>query len=41
MPGVFRNMVYGRLANVFTSLEFERMSNAAGPTKGQVVLRMA
>ena len=23
---------YGRLANVFTSLEFERMSNAAGPT---------
>jgi len=23
---------YGRLANVFTSLEFERLSNAAGPT---------
>jgi heterodisulfide reductase subunit A len=30
---------YGRLANVFTSLEFERMVNASGPTDGQVVLR--
>ncbi len=30
---------YGRLANVFTSLEFERMLNAAGPTDGKVVLR--
>jgi heterodisulfide reductase subunit A len=30
---------YGRLANVFTSMEFERMCNAAGPTDGQVVLR--
>ncbi len=30
---------YGRLANVFTSLEFERMSNAAGPTGGNMVLR--
>jgi heterodisulfide reductase subunit A len=30
---------YGRLANVFTSLEFERMSNAAGPTNGDIVLR--
>jgi heterodisulfide reductase subunit A len=30
---------YGRLANVFTSLEFERLSNAAGPTNGNVVLR--
>ena len=30
---------YGRLANVFTSLEFERMLNAAGPTNGNVVLR--
>jgi heterodisulfide reductase subunit A len=27
------------LANVFTSLEFERLSNAAGPTGGRVVLR--
>jgi heterodisulfide reductase subunit A len=30
---------YGRLANVFTSLEFERMCNAAGPTDGKVVMR--
>ncbi len=30
---------YGRLANVFSSLEFERMSNAAGPTGGRIVLR--
>jgi heterodisulfide reductase subunit A len=30
---------YGRLENVFTSLEFERMSNAAGPTEGHIVLR--
>jgi len=30
---------YGRYPNVFTSLEFERMTNAAGPTGGKVVLR--
>ena len=30
---------YGRLANVFSSLEFERMSNAAGPTGGRILLR--
>jgi heterodisulfide reductase subunit A len=30
---------YGRLANVFTSMEFERMCNAAGPTNGEIVLR--
>ncbi len=30
---------YGRLANVFTSLEFERLCNAAGPTNGHIVLR--
>jgi heterodisulfide reductase subunit A len=30
---------YGRLANVFTNLEFERLSNAAGPTGGKIVLR--
>ncbi len=30
---------YGRLANVFTSLEFERLTNAAGPTGGKIVLR--
>ncbi len=30
---------YGRLANVYTSLEFERLSNASGPTGGNIVLR--
>lgn len=30
---------YARFPNVFTSLEFERMCNAAGPTSGRVVLR--
>jgi heterodisulfide reductase subunit A len=33
------NYGYGRLPNVFTSLEFERLSNAAGPTGGHIVLR--
>jgi heterodisulfide reductase subunit A2 len=33
------NYGYGRLPNVFTSLEFERLTNAAGPTGGNVVLR--
>ncbi len=30
---------FGRLANVFSSLEFERMTNSAGPTHGEIVLR--
>jgi heterodisulfide reductase subunit A len=30
---------YGRLANVFTNLEFERLCNASGPTNGRIVLR--
>jgi heterodisulfide reductase subunit A len=29
----------GRLPNVFSSLEFERLCNAAGPTNGRVVMR--
>jgi heterodisulfide reductase subunit A2 len=33
------NYGYARLPNVFTSLEIERLSNAAGPTNGQIVLR--
>ncbi|NJC96522.1 MAG: disulfide reductase [Anaerolineales bacterium] len=33
------NYGYGRLPNVFTSLEFERLSNAAGPTNGNIVMR--
>lgn len=30
---------YGKLDNVFTSLEFERMVNASGPTDGKIVMR--
>jgi heterodisulfide reductase subunit A len=30
---------YGRLPDVFTSMEFERLTNAAGPTGGKVFLR--
>ncbi len=30
---------YGRLPNVVTSLEFERLCNAAGPTNGEIVLK--
>lgn len=33
------NYGYGRLPNVFTSLEFERLTNAAGPTGGKVYMR--
>ncbi len=30
---------YGRLPNVFTSVEFERLVNASGPSAGRIVLR--
>ena len=30
---------YGRLPNVITSLEFERLSHASGPTGGKIVLK--
>jgi heterodisulfide reductase subunit A len=30
---------YGRFPNVFSSLEFERLCNSAGPTDGKIVLR--
>ncbi|MBU2552635.1 MAG: FAD-dependent oxidoreductase [Proteobacteria bacterium] len=30
---------YGRYPNVFTGLEFERLSNATGPTGGRIVIR--
>ena len=33
------NYGYGRLANVFSNMEFERLSNSAGPTGGNIVLR--
>ncbi len=30
---------YGKYPNVFTSLEFERLNNATGPTDGKILLR--
>jgi heterodisulfide reductase subunit A len=30
---------YGRLPNVYTNMEFERMNNASGPTDGKIVLK--
>ncbi|WP_207681315.1 NAD(P)-binding protein [Desulfonema magnum] len=30
---------YGKYPNVFTSLEFERLSNATGPTGGKILIR--
>ena len=33
------NYGYGRIRNVFTSIEFERLSNASGPTGGEITLR--
>jgi heterodisulfide reductase subunit A len=30
---------YGKLANIITSLEFERMVNSAGPTQGEIALK--
>lgn len=30
---------YGKYANVFTSLEFERLNNATGPTGGEILIK--
>ena len=38
-PGPMRQFGYGRYPNVFTSLEFERLSNATGPTGGRILIR--
>jgi heterodisulfide reductase subunit A len=38
-PTIAEQYGYGRFPNVLTSLEFERLSNAAGPTGGKIVLR--
>jgi heterodisulfide reductase subunit A len=38
-PSVMTRFGYGRYPNVFTALEFERLSNATGPTGGQILLR--
>jgi heterodisulfide reductase subunit A2 len=38
-PTPMKQYGYGRLPNVFTSLEFERLSNATGPTGGKILMR--
>ena len=38
-PTPLYNYGYGRLDNVLTALEFERMINASGPTAGEVTLK--
>ena len=37
--GRIKEYGYGKYPNVFTSLEFERMVNASGPTGGKIMLR--
>ncbi len=37
-PEPLRQYGYGRIPNVITSMEFERMNNAAGSTNGKIVL---
>ena len=38
-PTPLKQYGYGIFPNVYTSLEFERLSNATGPTGGQILLR--
>jgi len=38
-PGDIVHYGYGRLDNVITGLQFERMANASGPTLGQILLK--
>lgn len=38
-PTPIRQFGYGKFPNVFTSLEFERLSNATGPTGGSIRIR--
>jgi len=38
-PSPIRQFGYGKYPNVFTSLEFERLSNATGPTGGDILIR--
>ncbi len=37
--GDIKQYGYGRYPNVFTSLEFERLNNATGPTGGQILMK--
>jgi len=38
-PSVMKEYGYGKYPNVFTNLEFERLSNATGPTGGKILMR--
>ncbi len=38
-PSSMKQFGYGVFPNVYTSLEFERISNATGPTGGQILIR--
>ena len=38
-PTVMAPYGYGKYPNVYTSLEFERLSNATGPTGGRILIR--
>jgi len=38
-PSPMKQFGYGRYPNVFTNLEFERLSNATGPTGGSILIR--
>lgn len=38
-PTPVRQYGYGRYPNVYTALEFERLSNATGPTGGKILIR--
>ena len=38
-PTPIKHLGYGRLDNIFTGLEFERMVNASGPTSGDILLK--
>jgi len=38
-PTPMKQFGYGRYPNVFTSLEFERLNNATGPTDGKILMR--
>ncbi len=38
-PTPMKQYGYGRYPNVFTSLEFERLSNSTGPTGGDILIR--
>jgi len=38
-PAPIKQYGYGRFPNVYTGLEFERLSNATGPTGGKILIR--